>query len=413
MQLSRTIPFLAAILLQTVLHAADTWPEFRGPRGDGHVAAKLPTHWSETENVRWKVELPGRGWSTPVILGDRIWMTSATEDGHELFALCVSRKSGKLLHRVKLFEIEEPEPRNKMNSYASPSPVTDGERVYFYYGTYGAACLDANTAAKIWTRRDVKLDHQEGAGSSMILYQQRLIFHCDGRDVQFLTALDCKTGETVWKTKRSIDLSQVGDYSRKAFTTPLVVKTDNGDRLISPAAQGCYCYDPADGREIWRVRYPGFSAVPRPVVANGLAYVVDGFAKPKIYAIRYDGQGDITDSHVKWTYDQNGPSTPSPILIGRQLLFVSDKGILSSVDAATGKQLWRERISGNFCASPIAANGLAYLFDREGKTTVLRAGASAEVVAVNELEEGLMASPAAVENSLFLRTPSYLYCVEE
>lgn len=402
------VPIVLA--LTSVAHATEAWPEFRGPTGDGHVqGSRLPTKWSETENVLWKSKLPGRGWSTPVIVGERIWMTSATDDGHELTVLSVSRKTGAILQQQKLFDVDAPEPRNKMNSYASPSPVTDGEHVYVYYGTYGIACLDAETGQVVWSRRDVNLDHQEGPGSSLILHQGRLIFHCDGRDVQFLTALECKTGKTAWQTKRSLDLSGVGDYSRKAFTTPLIVKTDEGERMISPAAQGCYCYDPLNGRELWRVSYSGFSAVPRPVVSNGLAFVVDGFAKPKIYAIRYEG--DVTDLHVEWVYSQNGPSTPSPIVVEDRLLFVSDNGILSSISVETGELHWKERIGGNFSASPIASNGLVYVFDREGKTTIVRPSDSAEVVAVNELDEGLMASPAVSGNALVLRTPSYLYCI--
>ncbi|MBC8354193.1 MAG: PQQ-binding-like beta-propeller repeat protein [Planctomycetes bacterium] len=404
--------FICSILTPTI-QAAEIWPEFRGPAGDGHARnAKLPTRWSETENVRWKTKLPGRGWSTPVIVGDRLWMTAAMADGHELFVLCVDGKSGKIVHQRKLFQVDEPEACNKMNSYASPSPVTDGECVYVYYGTYGVACLDANSGETVWSRRDVNLDHQEGPGSSMILHEGRLIFHCDGRDVQFLTALECQTGETAWQTKRSIDLSAVGDFSRKAFTTPLITDAGGGVRLISPAAQGCYCYDPYDGSEIWQVQYSGFSAVPRPVVFKDVAFVVDGFAKPKIYAIRLDGKGDVTDSHVKWVYSQNGPSTPSPILLDDHLMFVSDAGIFSSIDAETGKLRWRERIGGNFSASPLAANGLVYLFDREGKTTVIRPGAAAEVVAVNQLAEGLMASASVSGNSLFLRTREHLYCIE-
>ena len=401
-------------ILTSSIHAADIWPEFRGPTGDGHVrGARLPKRWSETENIRWKTKLPGRAWSTPVIVGDRVWMTSATEGGHELSVLCVDLGSGEILQQRKLFEVDKPEECNNMNSYASPSPVADREHVYVYYGTYGIACLDALSGKTIWSRRDINLDHQEGPGSSLILHRGRVIFHCDGRDVQFLTSLDCKSGETVWTTKRSIDLSVFEDYSRKAFTTPLIIATDAGDRLISPAAQGCYCYDPDDGRELWQVRYRGFSAVPRPVVYKNLAFVIDGFADPTIYAIRLEGEGDVTDSHVKWKYGQRGPSTPSPILVGQQLLFISDKGILSSINARTGKLRWRKRIGGNFSASPIVSKGLVFVFDREGKTTIVRPGKTARIIAVNELDEGLMASAAVAKNALILRTSGHLYCIAE
>jgi len=412
--MQKLCPSLVILALTSTLNAAEIWPEFRGPTGDGQVqSTQLPTKWGETDNIRWKTKLPRRGWSTPVSVGDRIWMTSASDDGRELSVLCVSRKDGAILQRQKLFDVDAPQTRNKMNSYASLSPVTDGEFVYVNYGTYGVACLHSQTGKVVWSRRDIKLDHQEGPGSSLILHRKRLIFHCDGRDVQFLISLDCKTGKTAWKTKRSLDLSKVGDFSRKAFTTPLVVKTDQGDRMISPAAQGCYCYDPQSGRELWRVGYRGFSAVPRPVVSNGLAFVVDGFANPKIYAIRHNGKGDITKSHVEWIYSQNGPSTASPVIIGDQLLFVSDKGILSSISTTTGELSWKKRIGGNFSASPIVANKLLYLFDRDGKTTILLPGETPQVLTVNELDEGLMASPVVSGNALLLRTPSYLYCVEK
>lgn len=409
---------LLAVILSTsagICVAAEDWPEFRGARGDGHVGrAKLPTSWSESSNVAWKVALPGRGWSTPVIADGRIWMTTATDDGKDLSVLCVNQDDGILLHKKRIYAVPRPATRNKMNSYASPSPVLLKGRVYVYYGTYGVACLDAKTGDKVWSRTDVELDHQEGPGSSLIRYKNQLIFHCDGRDVQFLISLDANTGKTLWKVKRSLDLSHVGDFARKAFTTPFIAKSDTGDRLISPAAQGCYCYEPASGREIWRTKYKGFSAVPRPVVSGKLAIIVDGFSQPKIYAFDFTGKGDISADSVKWVYSQNGPSTPSPILAAGNLHFVTDKGgILSSINATNGEFRWRTRLGGNFCASPIAANGLLYFCDREGSTSVIKPGDKADVIAVNKLAEGLMASPAVSGDDLFLRTPSYLYRISD
>jgi len=417
MRCRETIGFMLLFAMSVNCIAADEWPDFRGPNGDGSaIAVKVPRQWSEKENIVWKITVPGRGWSTPVIVGSLLWMTSAEEDGHRLLALAVDRKTGAIKHRVVLFSVDEPEACNAMNSYASPSPVTDGKNLYVSFGTYGVAAIDAKDGSTVWSRDDVNLDHQEGPGSSPLLYKNRLVLHCDGRDHQYIVALDTATGETAWKRKRSLDLSHVGDFARKAFTTPLLVQSGDGDRIISPAAQGCYCYDLATGREIWSLRYPGFSAVPRPVVSDGVAFVVDGFANPSILAVGIDGQDDITDSNVKWIFKRGGPSTTSPVRLFKQLIFVTDKGVLISLDETTGDVNWRKRIGGNFCASPIVIGDLIYLFDRDGKSSVLRIAASGdepEVIATNMLDDGMMASPIAVDKTLYLRTKQHLYCIRE
>jgi outer membrane protein assembly factor BamB len=184
------------------------------------------------------------------------------------------------------------------------------------------------------------------------------------------------------------------------------------DWLISPSAQGCYAYDPRTGRELWHVRYSGFSAVPRAVVREGLAYVVTDFAKPHVLAVRLGGKGDITNTHLAWKHTRNGPSTPSPIVVGDLLYTVSDRGILSCLDAIRGDLVWRERLGGRFCASPVASGGRVYFCDREGRTTVIQSGRTFQRLALNELEQGLMASPAAAGDALYLRTRDYLYCID-
>ena len=397
--------------------SADHWPEFRGPSGVGSVvASKVPLHWSETKNVAWKTALPGRGWSTPVIVGPLLWMTTSEADGRQLLAVSVDRKTGTIKHRILLFTVDKPAACNALNSYASPSPVTDGKNVYVSFGTNGVAALDGMDGSIVWSRKDVNLDHQEGPGSSPLLYKDRLVIHCDGRDTQYIVSLETATGKTVWKQKRSLDLSHVGDFARKAFTTPLLVKSNGHDRIVSPAAQGCYCYEAATGREIWSLRYPGFSAVPRPVSSRGVAFVVDGFANPSIFAVRIDGQKDITDSGVKWVFKRGGPATTSPVHLTGQLIFVTDNGVVVSLNEDSGKLNWRKRIGGNFCASPIIVGALMYLFDRDGKTSILRVSASdkqPETVAVNQLNSGMMASPLAITETLYLRTKGNLYCIRD
>jgi len=391
----------------------DNWPDFRGPNRDGRIStARLPLRWSEKENVTWKVELPGRGWSTPVAWNEQLWMTSAEEDGKSLLVLCVGL-DGKLKHRVKVFEVEKPAPINRLNSHASPSPVIEDGRVYVHFGTSGTACLDTATAKILWTRRDVNLDHQEGAGSSPVLFGNLLIFHCDGRDRQYIAALNKKTGKTAWQVERSIDLTKTPSHARKAFSTPLVVGSDKAPVLVSPAAQGCYAYDPRDGRELWHLKYKGFSAVPRPVAFDGLVYVVTDFARPHLLAVRPNGRGDVTETHVTWTATAQMPSTPSPAIADGLIYTVTDKGgVACCLDAKTGKLHWRQRLGGNFSASPIVAGERVYFFDREGNTTVMQRGRQAKVLGVNRLDNGLMASPTVVGDNLYLRTRTGLYRIE-
>ena len=391
------------------------WPQFRGPAGVGvatHQQSKPPVRWSETQNTTWKTNISGNGWSSPVIWNDQIWLTTSRNEGREVFAVCLET-NGKLKHQVKLFDIAEPEVKNALNSYASPSPVIEAGRVYVHFGTYGTACLETASGRVLWKRNDLNLDHQEGPGSSIILHGDLLLFHCDGRDVQFVAALNKRTGKTAWKTKRSIDLSKVNDYQRKAFSTPLVVNFQGRDQMISPAAQGCYSYDPQTGKELWKVRYRGFSAVPRPVTLGNLAYVVTDFGKPELWAIRLDGHGDITDTHVQWKYTTGVCSTPSVVLANNLIYFITDKtGVASCLDAKTGKLVWKQRIGGKFSTSPLAANGKIYFFDRDGKTTVIAQGRKFQPLAVNTLSSGCMASPAIIGDTLYVRTANALYRLE-
>ena len=409
---SLRLPALLILLLSFPASAAN-WPEFRGPSGNGNVGtARLPLTWSETKHVRWKMALPGQGWSTPVAWDGQLWMTAAEDQGRVLLALCVGT-DGKLQHRVKIFSVEEPGPINRVNSHASPSPVIEAGRVYVHFGTNGTACLDTANGRVIWSRRDVNLDHQEGPGSSPILFGKHLVFHCDGRDQQFITALDKATGKTAWQVKRSIDLTKVPGHARKAFSTPLIMKSGGMTILVSPAAQGCYAYDPRSGRELWHLRFKGFSAVPRPVASNGLVYVVTDFARPELWAVRADGRGDVTGSHVAWKAVQQMPSTASPAIAGGLIYTVTDKGgVACCLDAVTGKLQWRHRLGGNFCSSPITSADRIYFFDRQGATTVMQQGRQPQVLGVNRLDGGLMASPAVGGDALYLRTRTHLYRVE-
>lgn len=411
MQFRITLSALTILLLTTVVQA-ENWPRFRGPNADGlHHSAKLPTNWSESDNVVWKSETPGKGHSSPVIWEDQIWMGTAMNEGHDLHAICFNR-DGKLKYNVKLFHIEKLEASNSLNSFASPTPVIEAGTVYLYFGTYGVAAIETASGKIKWSRQDINLNHQEGPGSSPILYKGLLIFHCDGYDVQHITALDKQTGKTVWTTTRSLDLSHVGNHARKAFVTPVVRKINGKDLLVSPAAQGCYAYDPNTGEEVWRIAYSGFSAVPQPVFHGKLAYIVTDFGRPEIWAVDVSGKGVLGEKDIKWKYNTTCPSTPSLIIKDGLIYFVADKtGVASCITADTGELVWRERIGGSFSTSPVATSDHIYFFDRTGATTVVKLGREYKVASRNTLESGCMASPAIADDQLFVRTATHLYCL--
>ncbi|MEM6675483.1 MAG: PQQ-binding-like beta-propeller repeat protein [Planctomycetota bacterium] len=410
--------------MQTLLIAAVglfawDWPDYRGPGNDGSAPdAQLPTTWSETENVRWKVPVEGRGWSSPVILDGRIWLTTATKTGESLSVLAFDLETGERVVDRVVFEVEEPEHRNALNSYASPSPCVASGRVFVHFGTYGTACLDASSGETVWERRDLRCDHMEGPGSSPFLHDGRLFVHLDGGDVQYLVALDAESGSTLWKRDRSVDYGDLDPEVRKAYSTPVVVRveTEDGEReeLISSAARGTYGYDPATGEELWRVRHPGFSMSSRPIVAGGRVIITTGFMRPELWAIRPGLSGDVTKEAFLWRNTRSAPTMPSPILHDGMLVQVSDSGMLSGVDVESGETVWRERLGANVCASLLlVGDELVYAFDRDGKTTIFHATPTFEKVAECALDAGFMASPAVLGDALILRTESHLYRIED
>lgn len=391
------------------------WPEYRGPGHDGHAApgTRLPLYWSEIENVTWKVPVHGRGWSSPVVGDGRIWLTTADPDGTELSVLAFDLETGETLLDRVLFEVPEPEPRHDLNSYASPSPVLAPGCVVVSFGTYGLAALDSETFEVLWTREDLRCDHIVGPGSSPLYLDGRVVLHVDGGDVQYVVAVDVKTGETVWRRPRSVDYGDLAPDLRKAYATPLPVADGDRTVLVSTAAEASYGYDAATGEELWRVRHSGFSMSSRAVQADDLVLVNTGFMRPELWAIRLGGEGDVTETHVAWKCVRGLPTMASPMLVGTRLFFVSDEGILSCLDVASGEEVWRERLEGAFSASPIHADGHVYFFDRDGVTVVLAAGDEFEQVGENLLDDGCMASPAIVGNALILRTRTHLYRIEE
>ncbi len=399
------------------------WPQFRGPSGQGiSDADALPLSWSEESNVAWKTAVHGKGWSSPVVAGDKIWLTTATEDGRRLSGICVNAESGAVLLDRILFRVDQPQFAHKFNSYASPTPATDGERVYLSFGAEGTACLDAETGELLWQRRDIRCNHFRGAGSSPILHNNLLIMNFDGSDRQFVIALDKYSGRTVWRTKRSIDFQDLNEHGqpdregdwRKAFSTPHVAFFDGEPVLLSLGSKCLYGYEPSSGREKWRVESRiGHSGSTRPTVGKDRIFYCTGFAKGELWCVRPGGNGNVTDSHVLWKLKRSVSNKPSLILFENSVFMIHDGGVASCIDAATGRSIWQERIGGNYSASPLLHGRKIYFFSEEGKTTVAAASQNFEVLAVNQLDDGFMASPAVLENSLILRTKSHLYRIAE
>ena len=408
-----------------LLYGADNWPQFRGPAGTGHSDARgLPLHWSETQNVVWKIPIHDRGWSSPVIYGKQIWLTSASQDSRELFVLCIDRDTGKIIRDWKLFDVAHPQFVHPFNTAASPTPVIEEGRVYITFGATGTAAIDTATFQVLWERRDIECNHFRGAGSSPIVFRNLLLMHFDGSDRQFVMALDKNTGKTVWQTQRSIDFQDLnkdgkpiadGDQ-RKAFSTPQVERINGRWEMISLGAKAAYSYDPFTGRELWRLENRGqHSASTRPVVGHGhgMIYYPTGFAVGQLIALRTGGQGLLSDSDVVWRVKRGVPNKPSILLVDDLIYMIGDTGIASCIDAKTGEQVWQQRIGGEYSASPVYADGRLWFFSEDGKTTVLQPGRVFTQAAENHLDEGFLASPAIAGKAFYLRTRTHLYRIEQ
>ncbi len=392
-----------------VVLALQDWPQFRGPDGQGHAeVSKLPLKWSESTSFAWKTPLPGLGWSSPVVADGKIWLTTATEEGKSLRALCLEATSGKILQDVEVFKLPAAGRIHQKNSHASPTPILEGDRVYVHFGANGTACL-TSAGAVVW-KQQLKYSPVHGSGGSPALWKELLLISCDGAGDPFVVALDKKTGQPRWRTSR-----EPNDYPKKfAFSTPLVIEVNGAAQAVSTGASGATAYDPATGKPIWRVRYAeGYSNVPRPVFGHGLVFLATGYDKPTLIAVRPDGKGDVTDTHVAWRLDRNAPNNPSPLLVGEELYLVSDNGIATCLDAKTGQAHWRERLGGTFSASPFHAAGRIYFLDEAGATTVLKPGKTFESLARNELKARTLASPAPLEGALLLRTDKSLYRIAD
>jgi len=402
------LAFLALVMTLVVAATvrptwSQDWPEFRGPGGQGvSTEHDLPFEWSESRNVIWKAAVPGLGWSSPVVAGGRVWLTTATGDRDvSLRAVAFDVETGREVVNTEVFRVRGAGAINPKNSHASPSPIVEGDRVYVHFGAQGTAAL--TTAGEIVWKARFTYESQHGAGGSPVLLDDLLILSCDGGDTAFVIALDKRTGKTRWRTFRRQPWDQ-------AYSTPLTIRVGDRTQVVSVGAFRAAAYDPANGKEIWRVSYgEGFSNVPRPVYGHDLVYIATGFQQPSLIAVRPGGSGDVTRTQVAWTLTRGAPLTPSPLLVGDELYVVNDGGIATCLDAKTGETHWVQRLGGSYSASPVFADGRIYFLSEEGMARVIAPGREFRVLATSKIDGDTLGSMAIANGSIFIRTDSYLY----
>lgn len=390
------------------------WPQFRGPQGNGHASARdLPLAWDETSGVVWKTAIPGKGWSSPVLSAGRVYLTTAVPLGEDesgelsLRALCVDAATGRILWDEEVFHQPAGAPKiHSKNSHASPTPLVHANRLFVHFGHQGTACLDL-AGRVLWRATSHRYEPVHGNGGSPVLVDGLLIFSCDGAENPFVIALDAATGQTRWQFFRTSEAD-----NKFSFSTPAVIDVRGQKQLITPGSGVVNALDPATGREIWRVRYgQGYSVIPKPLYAHGLVFVATGYNTPTVMAIRPEGEGDLTETQVVWTYRKAAPHTPSLLVIDDLLYMVSDKGIATCLEARTGREVWQERLAGNYSASPLYADGKIFLQSEEGPAIILQPGRVFQKLAQTGFSERTLASYAVDDEALLIRTQQHLYRV--
>ena len=411
----------ATLALFTLSATAADFSQFRGPAGDGHaIASGLPINWTATDHVTWQVPVAGKGWSSPIVVGNRLFLTTAVAktgggpDDQSLRALCLDLKTGKTVWDQEVFagnHVSTEGLLHSKNSHASPTPISDGKRLYVHFGTEGTAALELDTGRIAWKMQDLAYVPRHGSGGSPALVDGLLVVTCDGQDVDYVAAIDTRNGKIAWKTDRTLELPR-----KFSFSTPLVIEVEGRKQIVCPGTGLVAAYEPKTGKEIWRVLYgDGYSVIPRPVFGHGLVFVCSGWGVPTLFAIRPTGTGDVTDTHVAWkqTSKANVPHTPSVLLIKDDLFLISDTGIASSLDARTGKLHYRKRIGGRYSASPTFADGKIYIQSEAGRGFVLKPGREFVELGRNQLQGRTFSSYAVADNALFIRTENRLFRIEK
>jgi outer membrane protein assembly factor BamB len=394
------------------------WTHFRGSNLNGiAMTNNIPLRW-DVSNMKWKTEIHGKGHSSPVVYNNQIWVTTATIDGKELYAVCVDYVTGKMIFDIKVFETDDVISKHGINTYASPSPCIEMGYVYVHYGSPGTACLRTSDGSVVWKRNDLKCNHVQGPGSSPVIYKNLLILHYEGTDVRYIVALDKATGKQIWRADRPVEpYKALANIGKKAYVTPLIINVKGIDLLISNGSAVCCAYDPLTGKEIWRVAGGAESTVPMPVAENGKVFFYTGSVNSpeggtytEMFAVNPDGQGDITGTNILWKKrdDQSHTQILTPVIKDGLIYTVSSRNFLMCIDAATGKELWTERLRSDHNASPVFVNGNVWFFSIRGEVLAIQAGRNYKVITQNQMDSGIWATPAFLRNSVILRTEKYL-----
>ena len=405
----RALPWLLVLAFVLTLPVRAEWPQFRGPGAQGIApAGQVPLEWSAEKNIAWKQPVPGVGLSSPVVSDGRVFVTAALRDENGspgVFLFSFRADTGRLESRTLLFPTGElpPGEGHERNVAANATIIAEGDRLYGYVGHHGAICLDREGKV-IWRTNRLRFDPVPPNGTSPIIAGDLLVYVADCATAAFVMALDKHTGAVRWRVPR------VAPGKMKfTFGAPLAIEAAGRRQIVVMGASAITAHDPADGREIWRVRTARDSAGPQPVFAHGLLFVSAGYLRTDLFAIRPDGTGDVTDTHVMWRVSKGAPLTPALVAVGSELFGVNDAGIATCWEAKTGRVLWQERLPGNYSAAPVAAEGRIYFLNDEGLTTVVRAAREFSILAKNPLGEMTLASPAVSDGAIFIRTLRHVW----
>jgi outer membrane protein assembly factor BamB len=410
--------FIILIGSENVYTQDKNWTHFRGTNLNGIASTDgIPLVWNDS-SIKWKTEIHGKGHSSPVVYENQIWITTATDDGKELYAVCVDYQTGKILFDIKVFAPDDVIGKHSINTYASPTPCIEKGFVYVHFGSMGTACLRTSDGSVVWKRTDLKCNHVQGPGSSPILYKNLLILHYEGTDVRYIVALDKATGKQVWRVDRpEVPYKALANIGKKAYITPLIINVKGRDLLISNGSAVCCAYDPLTGKEVWKVVRGAESTVPMPVAENGIVYFYTGSMEApgggtftELLAVNPDGRGDITGTNILWkkSDDQSHTQISTPVIKDGLIYTVISRNILMCIDAETGKEIWSERLKSDHNASPVYADGNVWLFSIKGEVLAVQAGRSYKVITRNQMDSGIWATPAFLRNSVILRTEKYL-----
>lgn len=394
---------------------AENWPQFRGPTGQGISGeSDLPLRWSGTDNIAWKTEVPGEGWSSPVVFDDRVYVTSTEKEGVECRVLCLARKTGDILWNT-VVGMQVTKKKRRENSYATPTAVTDGKRVYAVFGSGLIAGLDVG-GKLLWTNREVEFYSHHGLGSSPTIYENLLIMPFDGSsetdakvgwkapwDKAVILAIDGESGKVVWRGRRGV--------SRISHLTPVIFGDGESAQLLSNAGDAVQGFNPRTGERLWSVYSKGEGVTPSLVTADGLVITSSGFEEPTLRAIRPDGKGDVTKTHIQWEQKKGVPLLASMLYVRPHLYTVTREGVVTCFTAATGEIIWQHRIGGLHWSSPVYADGHIYWLDETGVTTVMQTGTEFKLVATNPIGEKCQATYAVSQGNIFIRGEKHLFCV--